>query len=144
MPGRVNAFILFVFWPKRPLYALALRVREEAVILSTVSSDPAFHSDVRAVLDGRFRFDDVWDLGYEDGARLYGVKSDEQCLNVVDFVDPSRPLSLARALNGRPQITTLAVNAGSSRDEVLLMMQVGVRDVLPQFTSRDLLQSVSR
>lgn len=71
----------------RPENVPSLRTREKAVILATVSSDPAFHGDVRAILDGRFRFEPVWDLSYEDAARLHGVKSDRKCLNVVDFAD---------------------------------------------------------
>ncbi|MGD1092345.1 MAG: hypothetical protein ABSB35_10170 [Bryobacteraceae bacterium] len=114
------------------------------MILATVSSDPSFHGDVRAVLDGRFRFEDVWDLDYEDSARLRGVKSDQRCLNVVDFTDPSRAFPMARTLSPRPQIATIAVNARDGRDELLLMMQAGIRDVLPRFTARELLQSVNR
>jgi Flp pilus assembly CpaE family ATPase len=128
----------------RSPYVVLPKICEDAVILTTVSSDPAFHGDVRAVLDGRFRFEDVWDLGYEDAARLHGVKSDEQCLNVVDFTDQARALAVARTLSARPQIATIAVNGSDSRNELLLMMQIGIRDVLPHFTARDLLQSVSR
>ena len=47
-------------------------------------------------------------------------------------------------LAGRSQIATIAVGCGDSRDELVTLMQAGVRDVLPQFTFRDLLQSVGR
>ena len=50
----------------------SLRIREAAVILATVSSDAASHGDVRAILDARFRCEAVWDLRYEDAARLHG------------------------------------------------------------------------
>ena len=113
------------------------------MILATVSSDPAFHRDARAALDGRFRFEEMWDLGYEEAARLHGVKSDEKCLTIVDFSASSRALPLVRTLSGRAQITAIAVNAGDSRDELLLLMQAGVRDVLPHFTSSDLLRAAS-
>jgi len=114
------------------------------VILAIVSSDPSFHSDVRAALDSRFRFEAVWNLGYEDAARLLGIKSEERCLNVVNFADHERALPLVRTLSGRPQITTVGVGGGVSRDDVLVMMQAGVRDVVPQFTYRDLLHAVNR
>jgi pilus assembly protein CpaE len=114
------------------------------VILATVSLDSSFHSDVRAALDGRFRFEEVWDLGYVDAARLHGVKSDEKCLVIVDFTSQDRALSVARTLSGRAQVTTIGVNCGGGREELLVLMQAGVRDVLPQFTSRDLLQAASR
>ncbi len=114
------------------------------MILATVSSDPSFHHDVRAALDTRFRFEAVWDLSYEDAARLHSVKFDEKCLNIVDFKSPGRALPVVRMLCGRPQVTTIAANSGNSNEELLLLMQAGVRDVLPQFTTRELLQGVNR
>jgi pilus assembly protein CpaE len=114
------------------------------MILATVSSDPGFHSDVRAALDGNFRFEVAWDLNYDDAARLHGLKSDQKCLNIVDFSDAARALSLARTLAGRLQIATIVVGGGESREELLMLMQAGVRDVLPQFTAAGLLQVSSR
>ena len=114
------------------------------MILATVSSDPNFPGDVRAALEMRFRFEAVWNLGYDDAARLQGIKSDEKCLAIIDFANPVAALPLARILGGRSQITTIAVGCGDSRDELLRLMQAGVRDVLPHFTSRDLLQAVDR
>ncbi len=86
----------------------------------------------------------MWDLSYDDAARLHGVKSDQKCLNILDFAHQPRALSVARSLTGRPQITTIAVNCGASREELVLLMQAGVRDVLPNFTARDLLQGAHR
>jgi Flp pilus assembly CpaE family ATPase len=114
------------------------------LILATVSADPSFHCDVRAALDTRFRFEAVWDLTYDDAVRLQGVKFDEKCLNVVDFGNQSRALSVVRLLSGRAQVTTIALNCGNSSEELLLLMQAGVRDVLPQFTTRELLQAANR
>ena len=99
---------------------------------------------MRAALDARLRFDTFWDLEYEDVARLHGVRSDQKCLNIVDFSNHARALPLARTLTGKSQVTTIGVNCGSSREEVVLLMQAGVRDVLPQFTARDLVQSANR
>lgn len=130
--------------PMRPEYVLRFRICEDAVILATVSSDPNFHGDVRAALEMRFRFESVWDLGYDDAVRLQGVKSDEKCLAIIDFSSEIDALPLARTLRGRPQVTTIAVGCGGNRDELLRLMQAGVRDVLPTFTSRDLLQAASR
>ncbi len=114
------------------------------MILATVSSNPGFHSDVRSALDSRFRFEASWELDYEDATRLHGVKSDQRCLNIVDFSDDSRALPLVRIIGGRPQIATIGVGCGSGRDELLTLMQAGVRDVLPNFTVRDLLQVTNR
>jgi len=114
------------------------------MILATVSSDLGFHRDVRAALESRFRFESSWELSYDDAARLQGVKSDQKCLNIVDFSSDPRAMPVARMLGGRSQIATIAVGCGDSRDELVMLMHAGVRDVLPQFTFRDLLQSVGR
>lgn len=114
------------------------------MILATVSSVPGLHGDVRAALEPRFRFDAVWDLGYEDAARLLGLKADEKCLVILDFANHARALPLARTLGSRPNLSTIAVGCGDNRENLLALMRAGVRDVLPQFTFRDLVQTASR
>jgi len=114
------------------------------VILATVSSDPDFHKDVRASLDGHLRFDLAWDLGFADAVRLLGVSGDEKCLLILDFGDATQALPVARAVDGRQQIATIAVRGGGTREEMLLLMQVGVRDTLASFTARELRQAASR
>ncbi len=114
------------------------------MILATVSSDPDFHKDVRAALDGHQRFEAAWDLGYEDSARLRGISAEEKCMLVLDFSDAPRVLTIARAVDGRPQIASIAVRGGGTREELLQLMQVGVRDVLANFTARDLRQAAAR
>lgn len=114
------------------------------MILATVSSEPGFHRDVRAALESRFRFETSLQLNYDDAARLQGLKADQKCLNILDFSRDPRALSLARTLAGRSQIATIAVECGDSRDELVMLMQAGVRDVLPQLTFRDLVHCVGR
>jgi pilus assembly protein CpaE len=114
------------------------------VILATVSSDPDFHKDVRASLDGHVRFDAAWDLGYEDAARLRGVSVEEKCILILDFSDVLGALPIARAVDGRPQVSSIAVKGGATRDDLLQLMQVGVREVLANFTERELRQAAAR
>jgi len=114
------------------------------VILATVSSDPDFHKDVRASLDGHLRFEAAWDLCYEDSARLRGVSTEEKCMLILDFGEPDQALPVARAVDGRPQIASIAVKGGGTREELLQLMQVGVRDVLATFTSREMRQAAAR
>jgi pilus assembly protein CpaE len=114
------------------------------VILATVSADPDFHKDVRASLDGHLRFEAAWDLGYEEAARLRGVNPEHKCILIVDFADLALALPVARIVDGRPQIAIIAVKGGASREELLLLMQVGVRDVLSNFTHREIRQAASR
>jgi pilus assembly protein CpaE len=99
---------------------------------------------VRAALDGHSRFEAAWDLAYEDSARLLGFGIEDKCLLILDLADPSRALPVARAIDGRSQIASIAVRGGGSREELLLLMQVGVRDVLSDFTARELRQAASR
>jgi pilus assembly protein CpaE len=108
------------------------------MILATFSSDPAFSAEVRAAVVGPLRFETVWNLGYEDAARLRGVGSDQKCIAVVDYAERARAMAVVRAGNGRAQIATIVVGGGGSREELLELMQAGVRDVLPYFTSREI------
>jgi pilus assembly protein CpaE len=114
------------------------------VILATVSSDPAFHKDVRASLDGHLRFDAAWDLSYHDANRLRGIGPEQQCILIVDFADQQLAMQVARAVDGRRQIVVVAVKGGGSREELLQLMQVGVREVLPNFTQREIRQAAGR
>jgi pilus assembly protein CpaE len=114
------------------------------MILATVSSALDFHKDVRASLDGHLRFESAWDLSYEDASRLLGIGIEERCLLVIDFGDPGMALAVARAVDGRSQIASIAVRGGGTREEMLQLMQVGVRDVLANFTARELWQAASR
>jgi pilus assembly protein CpaE len=114
------------------------------VILATVSSAPDFHKDVRASLDGHLRFDAAWDLNFDDATHLRGVGPEHQCVLVVDFSDLSHAMPVARAVDGRPHIVIIAVKGGSSREELLQLMQAGVREVLPDFTDREIRQAAAR
>ncbi len=114
------------------------------MILATVSSDPGFHKDVRASLDGHLRFEAAWDLGYEDAARLRGLSPEHQCILIVDFADLPLAMPVARAVDGRPQIVLIAVKGGGSREDLLQLMQAGVREVLPNFTQREIRQAAAR
>jgi pilus assembly protein CpaE len=114
------------------------------VILAIVSSDAGFRRDVHTAIDGHLRFEATWDLGYNEVARLRSIESGQKALIIIDFADPAQAMPAARAVDGRPLVSTIAVGVGSNRDEVLALMQIGVRDVLPQFTFREILQSAHR
>jgi Flp pilus assembly CpaE family ATPase len=115
------------------------------VILATVSSDTGFHKEVRAALDGHnLQFEVYLDLGYGDTVRLRGLNSEQKAIVIIDFADSARAMPAARAVDGHLLIGSIAVNTGGQRDELLLLMQAGVRDVLPRFTSREILQAANR
>ena len=73
-----------------------------------------------------------------------GVSSEQKCIVILDFSDASRALALARSLDGRRQIAIVAVGGDGSREELLQLMQAGVRDVLPHFTYREILHAANR
>jgi pilus assembly protein CpaE len=114
------------------------------VILATVSSDRDFHADVCAVLSGKVRFASAWDFSYADILRLQAAPGDQRYLVIVDFADPASGLAAARALTGRAQFTTIAVGSGNTPEELLRLMHAGVRDVLPHFSAREILQAANR
>jgi pilus assembly protein CpaE len=114
------------------------------VILATVSSDPEFHKQVRKSLDGYLRFEAAWDLSYADVKQLRDLSPDNQCILIVDFTDLLLAMSVAHAVDGRPQISTIAVKGGGSREELLQLMHAGVREVMPNFSDREIRQAATR
>jgi pilus assembly protein CpaE len=114
------------------------------LILAIVSSNETFWHEVLEVLDSRVRRDATWNLNYDEVSKLQALGPAEQCILIVDFSDARRAMAAASMVSARPQVVTIAMNAGGSRDELVGLMQVGVRDVLPEFTQVGILQSVNR
>jgi pilus assembly protein CpaE len=116
----------------------------ENLILAIVSSEEGFLREVHEVLDSRVQRDETWDLNYNETTKLRTLGVAEQCILIIDFSDARRGTAIASMVSGRPLVASIAVNSGSSRDELLALMQAGVRDVLPEFTALGILQSVNR
>jgi pilus assembly protein CpaE len=114
------------------------------LILAIVSNQNSFLREVHEVLDSRVRRDATWDLTYDEAHRVRSLGLEEQCILILDFSDARRAMAVASSVSGRPQVATIALNAGSARDELVALMRAGVRDVLPEFTKLGILQSVNR
>lgn len=114
------------------------------MILITVSPHSSFHRETGEALGARFRFEGHWQIGYQDTTRLRTAEPDHQYIVVIDFVDPKRAMLVARAVDGRPEFATLAVGGGSTREDVLQLMRVGIREVLPQDSPEELRQAARR
>ena len=114
------------------------------MILITVSPHSSFHRETGEALGGRLRFEGHWQIGYQDTTRLRTAESDRQYIVVIDFVDPKRAMLVARAVDGRAEFAALAVGGGSTREDVLQLMRVGIREVLPQDSPEELRQAARR
>jgi len=99
---------------------------------------------VHEVLDSRVQRDETWNLNYDETTKLRTLGVAEQCVLVIDFSDARRAMAVASMVCGRSQVASIALNSGTSRDELLALMQAGVRDVLLEFTTLGILQSVNR
>jgi len=113
------------------------------VVLITVSSDRTFHPEVLKALGERFGFEAAWELGYGDVARLRTAEAGKYLL-VIDFNDAQRALRIAAAVDGRPQFASIAVGSGGTREELLDLMQAGIREVSPGFSAGDILDTANR
>ena len=100
------------------------------MILVTVSSDAGFHREASQALEGSIAFDSVWRLAYEETDRLRTAGADEKYVLLVDFADSKRALAVAQSVDGRPEFAAIAVGGDSTRDDLVQLMQAGVRDVL--------------
>jgi pilus assembly protein CpaE len=114
------------------------------VILVTVSSSSKFHPEVRRALEEQFRLEETWELGYADIARLRSADASRKYLVVMDFSDVPRALAIAGAMDGRPHFASIAVGSGNTREELLGLMQAGIRDVSPGFEPWEILQTANR
>lgn len=114
------------------------------MILVTASPDAEFHREIVGGLQGRFRFDGHWQVGYGEVTRLRTASPGQQYVVVLDFADPGRAMTIARAIDGRSEFATLAVGGGGTREDLLQLMQVGIRDVVPHDSPEELRQAARR
>lgn len=114
------------------------------MILITISSDHDFHSDVAAAFAGKLRFEATWSFDYSETGRVHGATAEKDCLAIIDFADSDRALTVARSVAGRPRLTAIAVGCRNGAEELLRLMQAGIRDVIPQFSPREILQAATR
>lgn len=114
------------------------------MILVTASADGGFHREIAGALQGRFRFEAHWQIGYGEVTRLRTAGADQQYIVIIDFADPNRALLTARTVDGRPEFAAVAVGGGGSREDVLQLMQAGIRDVLCPDSPEEVRQATRR
>ncbi len=77
-------------------------------------------------------------------AGLAGLSPENQCILIVDFADLPLAMPVARVVDGRAANSDHRGRGGGSREELLQLMQAGVREVLPNFTQREIRQAATR
>ncbi len=117
---------------------------EDPLILVTASADGGFHREIVGALQGRFRFDAHWQVGYNEVTRLRTAALDQRYVVIIDFADPTRAMAIARAVDGRSEFAALAIGGGGTREDMLQLMQVGIRDVLSHDVPDDVRQATRR
>ena len=114
------------------------------MILITASPDASFHREIAGALQGRFHFDGHWPIAYSEVTRLRTAPLDQQYVVIIDFTETNRAIPVARAVDGRAAFAVLAVGGGSTREDILQLMQVGIRDVLPPDNAEQVRQATRR
>jgi pilus assembly protein CpaE len=114
------------------------------VILITVSSDAGFHQETNQALVGHFRFEESWQIAYHDAPRLQTATPGQKYIVIIDFTEHSMALHAARAVDGRPEFATIAVGGAGNREQLLDLMQAGIRDVLSAASPEEIRQATRR
>ena len=93
---------------------------------------------IEAALRGTSLFRSVWPVTeYPQLADLERLNQQEGCAVFLDFSRADAAGAIATHLNGYcHRVTTIAVNVGSTLDQVTVLMQAGIREVLPTFAIR--------
>ncbi len=117
---------------------------ETTMIFISASSDLQFHRNILAALGEGFGVESIWQIGYSDTSRLRTVPSDQKCILIVDFEDPRRALPLVRSVGLHPDFACLAIGGGGTREDVLQLMQAGIREILPSSDAEEVRQAVRR
>jgi pilus assembly protein CpaE len=108
-------------------------VIDELFTAAIVSPDRSIQDAIAAALEGNSSVGNVWSLaGYPDASQLEQIRNVEgPCFVFVDFSDPIRARSIAAELDSHsPLLTIIAVCAVPRPEDLVELMQFGIREVL--------------
>jgi Flp pilus assembly CpaE family ATPase len=118
------------------------------VIAAIVSPDAQIREQIEAALPASSHADQLWTLAaYPAAAELTELDGESHpCILFLDFRDRESALRIARDIDrDYPRVTVVALNAGTTMNELAPLMQTGVREVLPDaFTAGDIVAVVNR
>jgi pilus assembly protein CpaE len=98
-----------------------------------VSPDRKIHEQVASVLTGNADIESLWTLAeYPNTAALMDLrKAPGGCVVFLDFSDPMRAKAVAAELDASyPMATAVAVLSGSRPEDLIELMQLGIREVV--------------
>jgi pilus assembly protein CpaE len=108
-------------------------VSNELVIVAVISPDRTIHESIATALEGNAEIETLWSLSeYPNSAQLEQIrKATGGCIVFLDFSDPIRARAIAAELdNGFPMATTIAVHPAKRPQELIELMQLGIREIL--------------
>ncbi len=119
-----------------------------SLVVAIISPRQAVLSEIQLGLSGS-PIESIWSLQqYPEPGRLDELKvpSDGRCVLFLDFADSERAMSLADEIDRvLPRVTVVAIAAKPTTEELLKLMRVGIREVLPYpFSAKQVQSALSR
>jgi pilus assembly protein CpaE len=123
-------------------------VSNEPFIVAVISPDRTIHDSIASALDGNTDIATFWSLAeYPDSAKLEQIRqATGGCIIFLDFSDTMRARAIAAELDSSfPMATTIAVHPAKRPHELIELMQLGIREVLPlPIVNIDLVRAFTR
>ncbi len=102
-------------------------------IVAIISADRRIHDEIASALNGNADIETIWTLGeYPDRESLSDIgKATGGCVVFLDFSDPIRAKAVAAELDSSyPMATAIAVNSATHPQNLIELMQLGIREVV--------------
>ena len=103
------------------------------LIVAVISSDRNIREAVASALDGNAEIETFWTIEeYPDSASLAQIrKAEGGCVIFLDFANPIRAKAVAAEIDrSYPMAGTVAIHAARQPQDLMELMQLGVREVL--------------
>lgn len=118
---------------RNPTVSRLSTMLNRALTTAIVSPDPIIHRHVQEALESGSLTGEVWSLpGYPELPALERLKkAPSGCILFLDFSDPIRARRIAVELDRTyPLVSVVAVFNGGTKDDVVALMRLGVREVI--------------
>ena len=108
-------------------------ISRQSLVVAIVSPERKIHDAITSALDGNVEVETIWTLAeYPDSAALTQLrKAEGGCIIYLDFSDPIRAKAVAAEIDrSYPAASTIAVHPGNRSQDLIEIMQLGVREVV--------------